>query len=677
MISDGSGDTTPDEHEQPDPSDWRSFDRWIELLDGVRLHATIWLPLDADTHPVACLLEALPYRKDDVTASYADTYEDLVVDGGFAVCRVDLRGTGSSSGIATDEYPDDEIDDLRTVIGWLAAQPWCTGRIGMFGTSYSGFNSLHLAAAGVPALGAVCAMYSTDDRYTDDVHYTGGALRAIDLIDYVTYMVAMNALPPVPAIWGDGWVDEWRHRVEHTPPWIVEWLSNQTDGPTWRRGSIRLGPDGAGYERIDCPTMLVAGWADGYRNNTFRTVERLHVPWRLLLGPWSHQQPDTARPGPNLAFLPEMIAWFDEHLRGGPARHADPVQVYVRHWTPPSPDTATINGEWRSEPADVLAHNVTLTHSLAIEGRPPVESLRIRPDTGTAAWISCAGALPWGQPVDQRGDDAWSIVTDWPVADPIEILGHPRLTLRIRADEPVAFVSAKLSAVAPDGTSALATRGFLNLCHRNTWPASPIGVAGRDPEALEPGKWYDVVLELEATSWRFDPGQRLRLAIAGTDWPNLWPPPRPLTIEVDRTESTLHLPTVPSRHRPAPLFDDGPGPDPVDPDAVWRIEHDVLGRETRAITRYGDTYPGNHGALTTDRYDGVVTVSTVDPGRAAAHGTADFTLSWPEANCRAVSEITVVSNESDYTLAITLQTSLDGAPFAERRWHHTIPRRLQ
>ena len=61
-------------------------------------------------------------------------------------------------------------------------------------------------------------MYATDDRYTDDVHYCGGVLRALDLIDYPLYMVAMNALPPVPAVWGagadDDWVAEWARRVD-------------------------------------------------------------------------------------------------------------------------------------------------------------------------------------------------------------------------------------------------------------------------------------------------------------------------------------------------------------------------------------------------------------------------------------------------------------------------------
>ena len=252
----------------------------------------------------------------DLTA-YGRHYDELAA-AGFAVCRIDLRGTGSSGGIATDEYPDVERADVRDVIVWLAAQEWCTGRVGMFGTSYSGFNALHMAAEGVPELGAAIAFYASDDRYTDDVHHAGGVLRASDLVDYVTYMVAMNALPPVPAVWGHGWQDEWRRRIEETPAWVLDWLREQVDGPMWRRGSVRLGPGGAGYERITCPTMIVCGWADGYRNNTFRTVPHLQVPWRLLAGPWSHADPATSRPGPAIDATVEMVAFFDEHLRDGP-----------------------------------------------------------------------------------------------------------------------------------------------------------------------------------------------------------------------------------------------------------------------------------------------------------------------------------------------------------------------
>ena len=168
---------------------------WIPMADGVRLAASLHLPDTADPCPV--LLEALPYRKGDVTAGDRE-YQRLTGEHGDAVAGVDLRGTDSSEGVAADEYPPQEQADLRQVIDRLAAQPWSTGAVGTYGTSYSGFNSLQVAAERPPALKAIVAIYASDDRYTDDVHYVGGALRLLDLVDYPLYMVALNALPPAP-----------------------------------------------------------------------------------------------------------------------------------------------------------------------------------------------------------------------------------------------------------------------------------------------------------------------------------------------------------------------------------------------------------------------------------------------------------------------------------------------
>ena len=147
----------------------------IPAGDGIELAATLFLP-DAGLGPQPCLLEALPYRKDDLTSSYAVGYEALRDTHGYAVCRLDLRGTGSSSGDAIDEYPPEEQRDLAEVVRWLAAQDWCDGQVGMWGTSYSGFNALQIACERPPALKAVCAIYSSDDRWTDDVHWRGGSM---------------------------------------------------------------------------------------------------------------------------------------------------------------------------------------------------------------------------------------------------------------------------------------------------------------------------------------------------------------------------------------------------------------------------------------------------------------------------------------------------------------------
>ncbi|MDQ2983660.1 MAG: CocE/NonD family hydrolase [Actinomycetota bacterium] len=643
---------------------------WIPTAHGSRLAARLWLPEEL---PAPVLIEALPYRMDDLTASYSSEYERLCREGGFAVARIDLRGTGSSEGIAVDEYPAQEQADLADAIAWLAGQEWCTGRAGMYGTSYSGFNSLQVAAERPPALGAVVAIYSSDDRYTDDVHYTGGALRALDLLDYVLYMAALAVLPPVPAVFGEGWRDEWVRRLDASEPWLLRWLEEQTDGPYWRQGSLR--PD---YDRIECPTMLVAGWADGYRNNTFRTFEALRCPKQLLIGPWSHMSPSSSLPGPHIDLVPELIRWFDRWLRDEPngVDEAPPIRVFVRRSTRPAADLAQMNGEWRYEPG------WPLERSRELELRPQptdgLDTLEIRGDVGTSAWISCAARLPWGQPTDQRADDAHSLTYDWgPFDEELEVLGHPRLEVSVTSAAPVAYLSAKLCDVFPDGTSALVTRGLLNLTHRRS---------STDPAPLEPGEPTAIALELEATSWVFEPGHRIRLSLAGADWPNIWPPPHPGTLVVDRSSLVFTLPAVaePAAIAETPAFAPpeadahAPDTDAPQPPVVWRIEQDVLGRETRAVIEHGADYPAEHGAQVEERYNGTVGVSTEDPGSAWARATSSYRIAWPEADCRTEASLELRSDADTYRVVVEVRAEERAKAWThERRFERVIPRRLQ
>ena len=420
------------------------------------------------------------------------------------------------------------------MVAWLAAQEWCNGAVGMFGTSYSGFNSLQIACEDAPALGAVFAIYSSDDRWTDDVHWRGGALKLVDLVDYCHYMTPMCVLPPVPAVWGDGWDEEWKRRLETNEPWVLRWLREDRHGDYWRGGSVRLGADGTGYERLTVPTMLVAGWADGYRNNSFRTVAALaanDVPHRLLAGPWAHADPRTAMPGPRIDLDVEMAAWFDRWLRdpAGDAAYESHCDVFVRSSTRPEPDLDLHEGWW------VRLPSVPPTRPVVVALAGP-RSLPVVPDTGTAAWIDCAGHLPWGQSGDQRLDDARSLV--WDVDVPaLPVVGHPRVRLRVSADAPAASLSVKLCDVFPDGTSALVARGTVDLALRD-------GVHGT-PTPLEPGREYDVVLDLDACAYSWAPGNRLRVSVAGADWPNTVAPPAPVVLTVHGGE--LELPDAGGR----------------------------------------------------------------------------------------------------------------------------------
>ena len=649
---------------------------FLPVEAGVQLAATLYLPQGAG--PFATLLEALPYRMNDVTSSNADSYYRFVDEGGFAVLRVDVRGTGESGGIAEDEYPDVERRDLRSAIEWAAAQPWSNGRVGMFGTSYSGFNSLHMAVEGVPQLGAVVAMYATDDRYTDDVHYAGGVLRAIDLIDYPLYMIAMNALPPTPAVWSSqhdsDWADEWRRRIEQNEPWLLEWLRHPTPDATWRRGSVRLKPGGDDYRRVTCPVMLIAGWADGYRNNTFRTVE--HMPgWRLIAGPWSHRDPSVARPGPNIDSDREIMLFFDEHLRGAPAAAQSRGKVFVRRPTTPQPDLGRHDGTWvdiDSWPIPGLTELVLRTPPTALD---QVDELAVAGDVGVAAWNSCAGALPWGQPLDQRMDNARSITFDWANTEELMVLGHAEVSMHVRSSAPAGHVSVKLCDVGPDGSSTLITRNILNLAHRGVWPSDPFGIVDAAPQPIVPGEWMEVTLQLEATTWTLLPGHRLRLAIAGTDWPNCWPPAQPFTLGVLRNSIRLQLPTV----SPLPAADDtflpGPGPSEGDADGVeWRYEHDVLGRETRVHTRYGGHYEGTHGTKVVDQYEGSLGVDTTDLAKAWAKGRSSFTITFAEGECATEASLHVRSDSEWFHVDIELNATRDGAAFAHRSWTARFPR---
>src|SRR3954465_15113303 len=209
----------------------------IPMTDGISLSATLFFPETSDG-PWPAIMEALPYRKDDAIAGYNGHYADLA-DHGYVSCRLDIRGTGSSGGITTDEYSADERRDLVEVIDWLATQDWSSENVGMFGTSYGGFNSLQAALENPPALKAIVPIFASDDRYNDDVHYYGGALKHVDLVDYPTYMVAMNALPPAPGRGGGDGRGGGRGRGERPEPWLLTWLAHQRRDAYWRYGSAR------------------------------------------------------------------------------------------------------------------------------------------------------------------------------------------------------------------------------------------------------------------------------------------------------------------------------------------------------------------------------------------------------------------------------------------------------
>jgi hypothetical protein len=361
-----------------------------------------------------------------------------------------------------------------------------------------------------------------------------------------------------------------------------------------------------------------------------------------------------------------MAAWWDRWLRGAPAPEApEPTAVW---FTPtshrPEPDLDTVPGEWR---ADVWPSPRSSWVEHPLIGRLPYV---VKPDVGVAAWISCAGHLPWGQPLDQRHDDADSLT--WELdPDGLEIAGHPRVSLSLTSSAPVALLSVKLQDVASDGTSTLVTRGVLNLTRR-------AGMAS--PEPLVAGQVYDVEIELEATAYRWRPGHVLRLAVAGTDWPNVAAPPAPVTLEV--RSGVLALPAYePAGSMTPPDF--VPGEETSSESAhgvVWRVERDVLARTTTCVTGHGGHYDVPYGSVV-ERYESRVQVSTRTFEQLAASEVSttlryadDGSGSPVSVSVRAALELFAGASSFDVRITLTCREGDDVV--AERLWQRQITRDL-
>ncbi|HEY0415498.1 MAG TPA: CocE/NonD family hydrolase [Gaiellaceae bacterium] len=511
---------------------------WIELADGTRLAARIWLPRDAEADPVPAILEYLPYRKHDGTAVRDSVRQPYVAGHGYACVRVDIRGSGDSDGILEDEYTRQELDDALEVIAWLAEQPWCSGAVGMTGISWGGFNALQVAALQPPALGAVVTLCSTDDRYADDVHYRGGCVLASDMLHWASSMLVWNARPPDPRVLPDTWRERWLDRLEHTPPYIEPWLGHQRRDAYWKHGSVC-----EDYGAIQVPVYAVGGWADGYTNAVFRLLEGLRCPRKGLVGPWAHAFPDDAAPGPSIGWLQETVRWWDQWLKGVETGIMDEpmLRLFVLDSVVPAPSYELRAGRWATEAEWPSPRIERRRFELPVEApvtHTPSQAL------GTEAGVWCAGGQSADLPADQRPDDALSASLELPpLEEPLELAGFPAVELELAADRPAALVCVRLCDVFPDGTSALVTRGLLNLTHRD---------GHEHPEPLEPGRRCRVRVELDSIAYSVPTGHRLRVAVSSTYWPWAWPSPEPVTLTLHG--GVLDLPVRPPSVDDAPPF---------------------------------------------------------------------------------------------------------------------------
>jgi hypothetical protein len=627
-------------------------DMGIVLSDGTRLSARVWMPEDAPARPVPAVLEYIPYRKRDGTLPRDELMHPYVAGHGYACVRVDIRGNGDSEGVLHDEYTEQELKDACEVIGWLARQPWCSGTVGMMGKSWGGFNCLQTAFLQPPALKAVISVYSTTDRFADDIHFKGGCLLG-ENFGWGVVMLSYSSRPGDPLL-RNSWREEWLRRLNAQPFMAPVWAARPVRDAYWKHGSVC-----EDYSRMTVPVLTIGGWNDNYMNTVAALVENVPGPVKGIVGPWVHQYPHTADPGPRIGFLQLAVRWWDRWLKGiDNGADRDPaMRAYILHSQPPDASARHRAGHWVVEqdwPGPRIERR-QMGLGPGVLGR--AGAFRQELCTPQHLGLRAGEYFPMGLNAemagDQRHDDALSACFDGPVLEaPLQMLGAARLNLALSSDRPVAFLIARLCDVGPDGASVRIAHGILNLCHRQSREA---------PKPMVPGQAEEIEIVFDQMGYRLAAGHRLRLALSTTYWPFVWPAPEAATLTV--TAGTLDLPVQTGADAPEWT------PPPAETAAPWkhrvlrqgraarRIEEDLIaGRMALVIEDdHGDSENLDHGLIsgetTAERWE----IDPADPLSARAEIAWEQRLrrgDW-SVTTRAEGEMTATASEFVFRARLT------------------------
>ena len=650
----------------------------ISMPDGTRLAARLWLP--ASPEPVPALLDYTPYRKREGTRARDEAMHGWFAEEGYAVLRVDIRGTGDSEGFLDDEFLPVEQEDACRVIAWIAEQPWCDGKVGMIGKSWGGFSALQVAARRPPALKAIIAVDASDDRYADGVHVKGGALPAANL-SWGTAMMVWQSLPPTPSLYGDGWREAWRERVAHLPFFPALWAEHQRQDAYWRQGSVR-----ENYAAIEVPVFAVSGWADAYSSAVPRLMAGLSGPRLGLIGPWAHLYPHEGLPGPAIGFLQEAKRWWDHWLKNiDTGIMAEPlIRAYMQD--PAMGDNEMMAGRWIGEaswPSRLITKRPMFLTPGQLWWRPaPDADLSVRSPLwcGLTSGQMISSGLPGEGPLDQRIDDGSSLVFDSKeLADRTEIFGAPEVVLELASDSPSGQICVRLCDISPDGSSRRVSWAILNLSHRHSHA---------DPTPPIPGQFEILRIRLDDCAHAFPAGHRIRLAISTGSWPAVWPAADVATLTIRTGESAVILPVRRPRREDAAIAFQQPVTTPTgpiielaEPKSERRASFDLIGGTAHLVVE-GDAFgipPTRFEAIDTDfthkvRRHFSIQDGQPDSARQELRHTCRLACDGHVFQVEVLS--TMTSRPDAFVLSATVAVYEDEKLFAERGFSETIARDL-
>jgi uncharacterized protein len=455
------------------------------------------------------------------------------------------------------------------------AQPWSDGAIGATGISYLGAACDFLASTGHTAVKAIAPLFAVWDTWADN-YYPGGMLIKRLALVYDELMLALDhdkrelrkqfSYFANPALLGPLPVDKdhdgalAREAVKghlanfRMPDFITEFKCRDDAlpyDPAFTSASF------SPYNYLDeipedVAVYAVSGWTDGagYANGVLsRYLSLPNRNKRVLLGPWDHgarvnSSPWRARQEPEFPVLGEVLRFFDQHLAGRDTGldAEDPIHYFAVHAE-----------EWRSAkswPPVAGCRRLYTSPGRALSAAQPNAASA---DEIQADFTAGSGTQTRYERI--AGIDAINYYNDWqereaklasfttaPLDAPLEIAGHPVVSLWLASSEPDAAVFVYLSEVEADGTVRYVTEGVLRAIHRaeapaprdyrTTWPWRSF--ARKDIAPMPIGDPQLLKFALLPVAWRFAEGSRIRLSVSGADADHFVQTPhgRPPLLEV-------------------------------------------------------------------------------------------------------------------------------------------------
>jgi putative CocE/NonD family hydrolase len=501
----------------------------VSMRDGIKLATDVYRDESLPAGPV--VLMRTPYNK-----AKAKGTAEKIVEAGYVAVIQDCRGTHGSEGILIPY--NNEGQDGYDSIEWVTRQTWCNGRIGMTGGSYVGAVQWQAAVEHPPGLVAIAPQATWSSFYRN--LYLGGAVR----LALIAGWAAGNSARPAdakPVDWDATLLHLPLSEIDEKIGWPIPWLKGALTHPELNGYWTRLELKGQ-LPSLSLPALHVVGYYDFFSResvDSFTLIQKADrtqkgsPTHRLILGPWDHGTIGKSRVA-EVDFGAEAALdtfalqrdWFDRHLKMDPEAQAKPFPP-VRYFSmgdnvwrdaqtwPPQGFTDTSFYLRSSGKANTAKGAGRLLREAPSQHEPADTFLADPANPAPASAVTDKRPLRsavWGptdqRPIEEREDVL--VYTGDTLTSPLTFAGNVSAKLHVSSSTVDADWAVKLVDVHPDGYAQNLASGILRGRFRESIT---------NPKPLQPGKVYEITVDLGPVAATLLEGHRLRVDVCGALFP--------------------------------------------------------------------------------------------------------------------------------------------------------------